>query len=135
VTVYLVQQPPATSKGWTPDISKAAEHGQVKVMLTSGDRPAYHPDRCRRLLLDKLARFDPNHDFILWAGGDAWGLFLTGTVLHELGHRSYRFLRYERGVDAQGQRVHGQYYYVPTEVNAGRNSLLTIDKVRSDQDE
>lgn len=109
--VYLVQLPPPTGKGWTPDISRASDFGRVKMLLRDGERASYRPGSVLGTLRTRLAGYRPSVDYILYAGGDPWGLALVGIALRDAGHSSFRFLRYERSPARDGT-----YCYVPVEV-------------------
>lgn len=113
--VFLIQQPPPTGRGWTPNLAPASCHGQLRVLLGSNEKPVFNPDRCLSLLRQKLRDFDPREDKLLWAGGDALSLLLVGAVLGELGHRTLTYLRYDRRRDDVGSVVGGDY--LPVTVN------------------
>ncbi len=99
------------------DVSAAGIYGQVEYVLGAGDRTSSNPDHSARKLFAALETFDPDKDFILWAGGDPLSCMLTGAVLAELGVLRYKYLRFEkdRARPEPGQQVSG--FYVPVMVD------------------
>ncbi len=97
------------------DVSAAAVYGEIRFVLSAGDRTCANPE----LSIDKLRRalrdFDVNCDFILWAGGDPLSSLITGMVLLDLGIKKFRFLRFEKNRNTRhGHPVTG--FYSPVEV-------------------
>ena len=99
------------------DVSPAAIYGEVEYVLGTGDRTSSSPHLTLRKLFGALETFDPDHDFILWAGGDPLSCLLTGAVLSELGVVRYKYLRFEkeRSKPNPGEQVKG--FYVPVLVD------------------
>jgi hypothetical protein len=97
------------------DVSPAAVYGEIRFILSAGDRTCSNPELSMDKLRRALADFDANHDFIVWAGGDPLSAIVTGMVLAELGIKKFRFLRFEKNRGTQpGQPVTG--FYSPVEV-------------------
>lgn len=97
------------------DVSPAAVYGEIRFILSAGDRTCSNPeltmDKLRRALVD----FDPRSDFIIWAGGDPLSAIVSGMVLTEMGIRKFRFLRFEKNRHTrQGEKPTG--FYSPVEV-------------------
>lgn len=105
--VYVIQQTRRPA-----DVSPAATYGDIHFVLTAGDRTSVNPDQTLRRLDKQLANFTAD-DYILWAGGDPLSLILVGAVLFDLGHDSFRYLRYEK---ADPRNPSSVPYYVPVEV-------------------
>ncbi len=108
--VYVLQ-----ATRFQSDVSPAAVYGEIRFVLSAGDRTCANPE----LSIDKLRRalrdFDAHRDFIVWAGGDPLSAIVTGMVLHELGIKKYRYLRYEKNRNTKpGETAVG--FYSPIEV-------------------
>jgi hypothetical protein len=99
------------------DVSPAKIYGTIEFVLGPGDRTSSNPEQSARKLFDALETFEPEHDFVLWAGGDPLSCMLTGAVLAELGILRYKYLRFEkeRGKGGHGEPVTG--FYVPVQVD------------------
>lgn len=119
-TVYLIAQPTVARNGSTPDLRPLAEHGEIRVLIAAGEYPTFHPERCRRLIEDRLKHFNPETDFLAWAGGDTLAAVMAGMVLADMADENdwptFRWLRYERGKDAEGRRTEVGAHYAPIEV-------------------
>ncbi len=99
------------------DVSPAAIYGSIEFVLGPGDRTSSSPALSVGKLFTALESFDPDKDFVLWAGGDPLSCMLTGAVLSELGILRYKYLRFEkeRGKSGPGEPVQG--FYVPVQVD------------------
>ena len=98
------------------DVSPAAVYGQIRFVLSAGDRSCSNPELSLEKLYSALEDFNPNEDFIVWAGGDPLSAILAGMVLLDLGVTKFRFLRFEKNRNIRpGQQVTG--FYSPVEVN------------------
>lgn len=109
--VYVLQ-----ATRYQADVSPAAVYGEIRFVLSAGDRTSSNPE----LSLDKLRRslreFNTREDFIVWAGGDSLSSIMTGMVLVELGITKFRYLRFEKNRNNRpGQPPTG--FYSPVEVN------------------
>lgn len=97
------------------DVSPAAVYGEIRFVLSAGDRTCSNPELSMDKLRRALADFDVNRDFIVWAGGDPLSAIVAGMVLLELGIRKFRFLRFEKNRNTKaGQPVTG--FYSPIEI-------------------
>lgn len=106
------------------DVSPAKIYGQIEYVLGTGDRTSSNPDQSLRKLFSALEEFDPDKDFVLWAGGDPLSCMLTGGVLAELGILRYKYLRFEkdRSRSAPGEPVAGFYVPVLVDLDSPENS-------------
>jgi hypothetical protein len=88
------------------DVSPAKIYGTIEFVLGPGDRTSSNPELSARKLFDALETFEPEHDFVLWAGGDPLSCMLR-----------YKYLRFEkeRGKGGHGEPVTG--FYVPVQVD------------------
>lgn len=119
-TVYLIAQPTVPRKGGKlPDLTPLAAHGDIKVLITPGEYPAFHPERALKLIRQRLAEFDPAIDYIAWAGGDTLSAVLTGIVLMELECTGVTWLRHERGRDPKDPSIRTDEgsHYTPVDID------------------
>lgn len=107
--VFLLQSPPLSR-----DISSASKYGTVMPIFTSEETPSATPLAGQQRLLDALTDFNPDLDYVCFAGGDPYVPFLAAAVLWQLGHDSVSMLRWDRQRDADGRRTGGGGY-VPVE--------------------
>jgi len=114
-TVYLIAQPSLDREGRAPDTSPLAEHGEVVVLIRAGEYPSNNPQKAVKLLWERLQEYNPETDFLAWAGGDTLAAVLVGMVLMDMGHRGLNWLRYDRPKDpkAPHKRTHIGARYVP----------------------
>ena len=111
-TVYVIQ-----NTRYPADVSPAEIYGKIQYVLGPGDRTSSNPELSLRKLFQALDGFEPEHDFILWAGGDPLSCMLTGAVLTEIGILRFKYLRFEkeRSRSQPGEPVSG--FYVPVMVS------------------
>ena len=97
------------------DVSAAGVYGEICFVLSAGDRTCANPELSIEKLRRALRDFDPNRDFVVWAGGDPLSAIITGMVFMDLGIPKFRFLRFEKNRNIKhGQPVTG--FYSPVEV-------------------
>lgn len=100
-----------------PKLELLAEHGEVQVLVRAGDSPTFTPKQTLKHLCERLRAFNPEQDFLVWAGGDTLAAVLVGVALERLGHTNVRWLRYERGRDpVHGTRTDEGAKYRPVDV-------------------
>jgi len=114
--VYLIMQPTVKKNGALPDLTPLGAHGDVTVLVLSGEFPTFDALQCLRNLFTRLEDFDPTIDSLAWAGGDTLAAVLVGVVLAEQGHEWFTWLRYERGRDGDGRRTDVGATYTPYRV-------------------
>lgn len=118
-TVYLIAQPTVAGNGSLPKLEPLAEWGTIKVLINPGEDPRYNPKLAMKRIRSRLADFNPELDFLAWAGGDTLAAVLTGVVLADFAideedpFDSFQWLRWERGRDAStGKRTEENGKYV-----------------------
>lgn len=115
--VFLIAQPTIPKDGKLPDLTPLAEYGDIKVIIDGGEYPSFKPGAAWIRVSERLADFDAEHDYVAWAGGDTLSAVMVGSVLTQLGHRMFRWLRFERAVDpTTKRRVNNTGKYTPVEV-------------------
>lgn len=97
------------------DFSTATQYGKFDFIFSQDESPTRTPGPCLFKARQRLRSFDPNEDFLLWAGGDPTALLLVGAVLAELNLHQIKYLRWERNRLPNGERSGG--FYVPTNLN------------------
>lgn len=119
--VFVIQQPkPNSESGWTPDLSTAVGYGAIHFVFGMTDRAQPDPDRAYQRVMDALADFNPERDFLLpMIFGDpatTWVSlqYLAPKLLRE-GFRSIKYLYWNRG-KGEGGMSNENGYYVPCEV-------------------
>src|SRR4051812_33365204 len=110
--VFLIATPTVSKKGEFPKLEPLSEFGDIKIVVENGDYPSFKPEKIFKKVVDRLKDFDAEKDYLAWAGGDTLAAFMAGFALAQMGHHSFRWLRFERGVDrATGKRTNenGKY--------------------------
>lgn len=118
-TVYLIAQPTVSRRKAPPDLAPLYDHGEVRVVLPMSDSPTFKPVRCYEVMEDRLSHFDPELDFLVWAGGDTLSAVLIGMMLVNQEQPIWKFnwLRYERHRNADGSRTDKGAKYVPVVID------------------
>lgn len=113
-TVYLVQEPSVPKhNGKMIDLTPLSWHGKVTILLERSQNASYRPAEAFVQLQKRLVNYDPDRDFIAMAGGDTLGFALTATVLREMGHDHFTYLRFERTKLPDGSRDPASGSYIP----------------------
>ena len=95
------------------------------VLRSSDPEPSLNPMEALKVMRRRLEGA-MDGDYVLFAGGDQFALFLAGKVFEEMGIEHLRLLRWDRRTDPQGNRTnHG--YYTPVEYNTGGNTDVDIE--------
>lgn len=120
--VYLIAQPSLSRKKAPVNITPLYEHGELKLVLPQGDSPTFAPKKCidlmgKRLFPEEGEEYNPDYDYLVWAGGDTLAALLTGMLLAEREIWSFKWLRYERARLADGSRTDEGATYVPITVD------------------
>lgn len=136
-TVYLIAQPSISRTKKPIDISPLYEHGDVKVVLPIGDSPTRHPNESYCLMEDRLATFDPDRDFLVWASGDVLSAVMAGMILTNMEEPVWKFnwLRYERARDSDGSRSHKGAKYVPVVIDLEEPQLELLEGAAGDYED
>lgn len=118
-TVYLIAQPTVSRRKAPPDLKPLYDHGEVQVVLPLSDSPTFNPVKCYEIMEDRLAHFDPERDFIAWAGGDTLSAIMVGMMLINRDEPIWKFnwLRYERFRQPDGRRTDEGAKYIPVVID------------------
>lgn len=111
--VYLIASPSLSRHKKPVNLTPLYDHGEVRVVCPQGESPTFKPNLCCDVITERLAHFDPEVDFLTWAGGDALAAVMAGMVLVERGIWSFKWLRYERNRLPDGRRVDDGAKYEP----------------------
>ncbi len=120
--VYLIAQPSISRKKKPVNITPLYEHGEVRLVLPQGDSPTFTPKKCFDLMCDRLfpeegQQYDPDIDYLVWAGGDTLAALMAGMLLAEYEIWHFKWLRYERARLSNGDRVDEGATYVPITID------------------
>jgi hypothetical protein len=115
--VYLIAQPTVSRTKQPIDLSGLYEHGDVQVLCPLGDSPTHRPRECMAVMESRFEPFDPDVDFLVWAGGDTMSAVLVGMLLAERDIYEFTYLRYERKRLDDGSRTDVGAKYVPIEIS------------------
>ena len=114
--VYFVSAGIVRSDGNGPNYELLATFGTIKNLIEADEGPKYTYDLPDRIM-KRLESFDPDHDYIVWGGGDPLSLMLVGACLVESGVESFRWLRLDRAMNpATGRRFPWTGNYVPVTI-------------------
>lgn len=114
--IYVISEPsvPKQATGRMIDLSPLAEYSQdIRYLVLRGQAPTFAPDGLYAQVRASLARFDPDRDYLTWAGGDALAAVMAGRALADLGITRFRWLRHERSKLPDGRRDPSRGRYVP----------------------
>lgn len=112
--VYIVQEPPVSHRDGvqiSKDLTSAQRYGIIKCILTQQEIASRAPGPYYNKMLRELQDFNPDRDYICFAGGDPVALSLAVLALRNLNFREVKFLRWERDRPVNGDRTAG--YYIP----------------------
>ena len=109
-TVYILQEPNSER-----DLSSASKFGKINFIFGSNEKPALNTESSMDKLYDAMEGYDPEQDFICFAGGDPLLEFLCGVVVVNLGVPHITRLIWNRERSPNGQR-NGNGFYVPKKI-------------------
>lgn len=116
--VYVIQRPQpilrADGKVTERDLRPAMEYGPLRYIFEAEERVALHQKPALDRLREVLSAFDPDQDYILWAGlGDPAAAYLVLLTLGGLRLYRVRFLYWSRELDPEtGLRTKNGHYWV-----------------------
>lgn len=128
--IYLIAQPTVSRKKAPVNLAPLYEHGEVKVVLPTGDSPTFTPVKCYEVMERRLADFNPDRDFLVWAGGDTLSAVMAGMILVNQEDPVWRFnwLRYERVRNADGSRSDHGAKYVPVIIDLREDTVELLEE-------
>jgi hypothetical protein len=129
-TVFLIAQPTISRKKAPVDLAPLYEHGDVQVVLPMSDSPTFTPVKCYEVMEKRLNEFDPERDFLVWAGGDTLSAVMAGMILINQEEPIWKFnwLRYERHRNEDGTRTDKGAKYVPVVIDLREDTLDLLEE-------
>lgn len=115
--VYLINQPTIAKNGYAPNLTSLAKYGEIKILLETGRQPDFDTPGCLNLIHSRLSTFDPDTDYIAWAGGAPLAVALTTAALMILGIYRVRWMRLDRAHGKDGTRDASKGKFVPVVVD------------------
>ena len=118
-TVYLIQEPRGLLRDGVVvprDLSSANRYGKIFPILHSKAQPSDTPGPTGFDLMKALRPFNPENDYLCYAGGDPLGLGLALLALRANGLREIYYLKWDRERDTTGKAKPGGFY-VPIRIN------------------
>lgn len=97
------------------DFTSADRYGPIYNLLNQSDKPSLAPGPCLHKLRRELGQIGPD-DYLTFAGGDPLAPLLAGIALADSGLRDLNWLRWERTMGADGQRIQQAGFYVPVQL-------------------
>jgi hypothetical protein len=128
--VFIIQHPkPRAKDGWQPDLSPAANYGQLRFVFDADDKIYADPATAMKKAVERLKEFDAETDFLCWTNfADPAGLWLVIQLLAAGGCKKLRYLYWSRGKRAGGMTNDAGYYF-PVEIDVAMalsgNSFLS----------
>lgn len=99
MTVYVICRPGYRRDGVIYDVSPASKYGEIRYIF-EGKLSTITDDPFSALqqAISALEDFDPDVDYVAWAGGNPLAMLLVGDVLGEMCD-SYNYLSFVRNVE------------------------------------
>lgn len=113
--VFVVHDRSAGVDGRPVNLSAALSYGRLVPIFQERDWPGMNSEQGCRQIERRLRTYDPEKDFLLWAGGDPMALVMLGAWLFGNGIDQSRWLRHNRKRDAQGNRTDEYEYTISTQ--------------------
>jgi len=122
MTTYLVQYPSNPKV----DLSLADRYGEILPVNHTSLNVSSTPGQALQNLRTALRNFNPEDDYLLWAGGDPMAIFLAGIAIGELGIEEFQVLVYNRIRDEDRNIIGGKY--VPTRIRTKQRVFEGTDR-------
>lgn len=100
--VFLISEPPSMrNSSLGPDMRQLMSFGTIHIILSHADFPVMRSDQAVNKISQalQLYDYDPDVDYIAWAGGDPVALLLIGAYLGDMGYERVKWLRYTKPRD------------------------------------
>ncbi len=112
-------------------LDRLYDHGEVCVILPAAVSPWKEGEQEKwfETIEEKLRRFEPDRDFLVWAGGDTFAAVMVGMALANMQTPIWKFnwLRYDRKVLPDGSRTDVGAVYVPVLIDLEYTDETQID--------
>lgn len=133
--VFLISQPTPSRFKEPPNLRPLYKHGEVVTVILSGERPARFARECMDALEQRLSTFDPETDYLVWAGGDVLSAIMVGMYLAENEIWVFNWLRYDRRRLDDGSRVDDGAQYVPVVIDLSDPDAPSVEQFGDDDSE
>ena len=108
--VIVINQPHQHRNGMIYDVTPATKYGDVEFLFTSDmPNPSNAPEEAVRVAHERLANFDIDNDYLVWAGGDPLGMVIASAVLGSY-CAGVKYLRWERARERNGAGYYSPLY-------------------------
>lgn len=104
-TVFLIHESPRDDRF---DYSKAREFGDIRIVLSSSEKPTRAPIRSLKKIIRVLKEMQP-YDYVVSTGSDQVAILLAGVALMYTSLEKITYLRWNRPLDEFGNRLPGHY--------------------------
>ncbi len=112
--VFFFQQPVPNAQGWVPNLGPAASYGSFEFVFDQYDRPYADPRAAWAKAANRLAKFNPDEDFVCWpASADVFSIYIVIAQLTLKGFPKVRALVWSK---PNGEEK-GQYLPVEMPLN------------------
>ena len=115
--VYLIAAPAISRRKPPVNLNPLYVHGEVQVVLPMGDSPTFSPVKCFKIMDERLHSYDPDIDFLVWAGGDTLAAVMAGMLLAEREIWAFKWLQYNRFRLEDGTRTDDGASYAPVTID------------------
>lgn len=89
------------------DVSPAKKFGEIEFLFKQGSKPpSDEPEIALQLAKELLADFT-KEDYLVWAGGDPFGLIVASLAVAN--KKTVSYLKWDRLLDDKGARSSGHY--------------------------
>lgn len=103
-------QPPSKAN---VDYSSAQRYGSINFFLNPDHRSSANPKAVLNRLRSTVQYYEPG-DYIAWAGGDPWNLFMAGMAFGELNKPvEFNLLVWEKMRTIDGSTPNKNGFYIP----------------------
>lgn len=119
--VFVIQVPnPGGHRKATYDTTPAEQYGQIHYIFESGFSPSLNPAKAIELVHAAFEAFNPDQDFLVWAGGDPAALMVVGVLAGAYSSSGdVRWLKWENNRDPVTRQPTGSGHYIPVTFEFG----------------
>lgn len=108
--VFLIAEPTVGRNRKTFRLEPLNKFGTVVPIIRAGVNVRANPQMAYELVAEALKDYNPQEDYLVWAGGDTLVAVMVGVVLERMGMQSVNWLYYNREILPGGVRGDKGYY-------------------------